>query len=512
MLGSVTCGIGDEVGAPTSSERTRRFLRTVDILSAFLAAPIAVGLRDPSLFSGVRAAPTVGYCFIAFGAALLMVIVFHLGQSVYRQTSAREARSVVAASLAATALSTVCSFSIYRLDYIPRSLPVIQVLVLCALLLGGRAIATFRRGSRNLCASNYLVDSHTLLVSANSYCLSYLKMLDAFNVDRTNLVAILDHNPKLFGRAVLGHPIIGPPSAVARVVGEYQVHGVDVAQVLICENRPKFEDSVWNEIRQFCNSTKVELKFLSDVLGFELAEPIENKGESEEPEIGSRGYRFAKRAFDLLICVAIAIVISPIVAFVSIGIIIDLGWPIIFWQKRIGYRGRPFLVFKFRTLHALYNRRGDFVEEDRRRSRFGSFLRRTRLDELPQLWNIVCGEMSFVGPRPLLPIDQPKRSQLRLQMKPGVTGWAQINGGKQIAAEEKGALDEWYVRNASVWLDVCIILGTVGTVIFGDRYRGSPVAEAELVETDKLDDQNWSPAMAAAGSARSSPRQARNRR
>ena len=79
--------------------------------------------------------------------------------------------------------------------------------------------------------------------------------------------------------------------------------------------------------------------------------------------------------------------------------------------------------------------------------------------------------MSFVGPRPLLPIDQPKRSQLRLQMRPGVTGWAQINGGREITPEEKGVLDEWYVRNASVWLDIRIILRTVGTVLFGDRYR-----------------------------------------
>jgi lipopolysaccharide/colanic/teichoic acid biosynthesis glycosyltransferase len=493
------------VGAPTSSERTRRFIRTVDILSAFLAAPIALGLRDPSLFSGVRFAPTVGYCLIAFGAALLMVIVFHLGQSVYRQASAREARSVIAASLAGTALSTVCTFSMDRLDYIPRSLPVIQVLVLCALLVAGRAIVTFRHGPRSLPASNYLVESHTLLVSANRFSLSYLKMLDAFNVDRTNIVAILDHNPKLFGRAVLGHPIIGPPSAIARVICEYRVHGVDIARVLICDNRPKFEDSVWNEIEQYCDSTKVELKFLSDVLGFELVESIENKGESEEPKVGSKGHRFAKGAFDLLICVAMVIAISPIVTLIAIGIIVDLGWPIIFWQKRIGYRGRPFLVFKFRTLHAPYDRRGNFVEEDRRTSRFGSFLRRTRLDELPQLWNIVCGEMSFVGPRPLLPIDQPKGRRLRLQMKPGVTGWAQINGGRQITAEEKGMLDEWYVRNASVWLDIRIILRTVGIVLFGDRCEVSHVAES--VETDRLDGQNWLPAIAAAGSARSSRRQ-----
>jgi lipopolysaccharide/colanic/teichoic acid biosynthesis glycosyltransferase len=453
------------------------------------------------LFSGVRLAPTVNYCLIAFSAALLMVFVFRLGRSVYRQVSAREARSIVGASLAGTALSTICTFSFDRLDYIPRSLPVIQVLVLCALLLGGRAIAT-RRGSRGLCANNYLVASHTLLIGANSFSASYLKMLDAFNVDRTNIVAVLDHNPKLFGRSVLGHPIIGPPSAIARVISEYRVHGVDVDRVLICDNRPK-EDSVWNEIEQYCDLTKVELKFLSDVLGFELVETIEDKDESEEPE-GSKGHRLAKRAFDLLICVAMAIAISPIVTLIAIGVTVDLGWPIIFWQKRIGYRGHPFLVFKFRTLHAPYDRRGNFVEEDRRTSRFGSFLRRTRLDELPQLWNIFCSEMSFVGPRPLLPIDQPKGSQLRLQMKPGVTGWAQINGGRHNTPEAKGMLDEWYVRNASIWLDMRIILGTLRTVLLGDENVSRRVSSVEI---NKFDNRISKLKMPEARRATSSPPQ-----
>jgi lipopolysaccharide/colanic/teichoic acid biosynthesis glycosyltransferase len=94
-----------------------------------------------------------------------------------------------------------------------------------------------------------------------------------------------------------------------------------------------------------------------------------------------------------------------------------------------------------------------------------------RLDELPQLWNVFTGEMSFVGPRPLLPIDQPNDGQLRLKVPPGVTGWAQINGGRQITADNKGSLDDWYVRHASFWLDVRIIARTVGIVVLGDdRY------------------------------------------
>ena len=491
-----------KVRTPTSNESMRRFLRAIDVFSVFAAGPVAMVLRDPSLFSAPQVGSAVAYCLIGSGAGLLMVIAFHLGKSLHDHLSAREVRSVVAASLAATALTAVAAFSLDRLNYVPRSLPLIQLLVLCSLMLGGRALAMRRRGFAGGRVKNYSLESHTLLVGANDFAFSYLKMLDAFDVDRTNIVAILDRNPRLFGRALLSHPIIGPPSAIARVVREYKVHGVDITRVLICENRPKERED--GEIAEYCDSAGVAPSYLSDVVGFELGEPVQQ----DEESAGERNnYQFLKRAFDLSASAAIAIAISPVAMLIALGILIDLGWPIIFWQKRLGYRGRPFLIYKFRTLHAPYDRLGNFVEESQRASRFGSFLRRLRLDELPQLWNVFTGDMSFVGPRPLLPIDQPKGSQLRLQMRPGVTGWAQINGGRQIAAEEKGVLDEWYVRNASVWLDIRIILRTVGTVLFGDRYRVSHVAEAESVETDRLDGQNWSPAMAAAGSARSSPRQ-----
>ena len=493
-------GCGMKVRTPTSNESMRRFLRAIDVFSVLAAGPVAMVLRDPSLFSGPGGGSAVAYCLIGSGAGLLMVIAFHLGKSLHDHLSAREVRSVVAASLAATALTAVAAFSLDRLNYVPRSLPLIQLLVLCSLMLGGRALTMRRRGLAGARVKNHLLESHTLLVGANDFAFSYLKMLDAFDVDRTNIVAILDRNPKLFGRALLSHPIIGPPSAIARVVREYKVHGVDITRVLICENRPKQREV--GDIAEYCDSAGVAPSYLSDVVGFELGEPVQ---QDEESAGQRKNYQLLKRTLDLSASAAITIAISPVAMLIALGILIDLGWPIIFWQKRLGYRGRPFLVYKFRTLHAPYDRLGNFVEESQRASRFGSFLRRLRLDELPQLWNVFSGDMSFVGPRPLLPIDQPQGSQLRLQVKPGVTGWAQINGGIHNTADEKGMLDEWYVRNASVWLDIRIILLTVRTVLFGDRRHVSHVAES--VETDKLNGQNWLPAMAAAGSARSSERQ-----
>ena len=165
----------------------------------------------------------------------------------------------------------------------------------------------------------------------------------------------------------------------------------------------------------------------------------------------------------------------PLIAVVALLVAVDLGWPPIFWQKRVGRNGRPFLIYKFRTLHAPYDRRGRAVPEAQRASRLGAFLRRARLDEAPQLLNVLVGDMSLVGPRPLLPVDQPADGGARLRMRPGLSGWAQIKGGRVLSAAEKGALDDWYVRHASLALDCAILAQTLAVAFSGDRR--APVAE-----------------------------------
>jgi lipopolysaccharide/colanic/teichoic acid biosynthesis glycosyltransferase len=189
----------------------------------------------------------------------------------------------------------------------------------------------------------------------------------------------------------------------------------------------------------------------------------------EAPVPKMRPYLRVKRVFDFCVALALSMALAPVFAIVALGVLIDLGWPITFWQKRDGKDGEPFLIYKIRTMHAPFDRLGRFVEEDRRASRFGKFLRRTRLDELPQLWNVLTGAMSFVGPRPLLPVDQPSTSKYRLQLLPGLTGWAQIHGGKRVDADDKGLLDDWYVEHASFWLDISIILRTGLIVVLGDE-------------------------------------------
>jgi lipopolysaccharide/colanic/teichoic acid biosynthesis glycosyltransferase len=146
-------------------------------------------------------------------------------------------------------------------------------------------------------------------------------------------------------------------------------------------------------------------------------------------------------------------------------------------------KGRPFLIYKFRTLKAPFSSSGRPTGNVRRPSAVGRFLRATRLDELPQLLNVLFGEMSMIGPRPLLPEDQPTNTPIRLSVRPGISGWAQVNGAKLVTKEEKQQLDEWYVHNASLWVDVRIAMMTIKLVLKGRVSSQEMLADTEQVQS-----------------------------
>jgi lipopolysaccharide/colanic/teichoic acid biosynthesis glycosyltransferase len=163
------------------------------------------------------------------------------------------------------------------------------------------------------------------------------------------------------------------------------------------------------------------------------------------------------------------VILAPVACIVALLVALDVGLPLVFWQKRPGRFGRPFKLFKFRTMHAGHDAQGNRVPDEARSSKLGHLLRRIRLDELPQLYNILVGEMSFVGPRPLLPVDQPAVISPRLSVRPGLTGLAQVHGGRDISVEDKNTLDLWYIGNASLWLDIKILLRTLVVLREGER-------------------------------------------
>lgn len=175
-----------------------------------------------------------------------------------------------------------------------------------------------------------------------------------------------------------------------------------------------------------------------------------------------------KRLFDIVVAVVAIVVFSIPLVVVAVFVWLTLGKPIFFRQARPGMGGKPFLLVKFRTMLDVHDNEGKLLADSERLTQFGRFLRASSLDELPELWNVLKGDMSIVGPRPLLLEYLPLYTNhqfRRHEVRPGITGWAQVNGRNALSWEERFDLDVWYVDNQSLWLDMKILWMTVLTVL-----------------------------------------------
>ena len=175
-----------------------------------------------------------------------------------------------------------------------------------------------------------------------------------------------------------------------------------------------------------------------------------------------------KRVVDITGASVGIILLAPVMLAVALLVLLTMGRPVLFRQQRPGLRGKPFTLYKFRTMRDARSASGELLPDELRLTTFGKWLRSTSLDELPELFNVLKGEMSLVGPRPLLmeylPRYSPEQAR-RHEVKPGITGWAQVNGRNALSWEEKFRLDVWYVDHWNLWLDVKILLLTIWKVL-----------------------------------------------
>jgi lipopolysaccharide/colanic/teichoic acid biosynthesis glycosyltransferase len=186
-----------------------------------------------------------------------------------------------------------------------------------------------------------------------------------------------------------------------------------------------------------------------------------------------------KRLFDLIVSLFLIIVLSPVILFAGLLVLASMGRPVLFKQVRPGYKGRPFTIYKFRTMTDDTGKAGRQLTDEERLTGVGRFLRKFSIDELPQLFNVVKGDLSFVGPRPLLmeyiPLYTPEQAR-RHDVRPGITGLAQVKGRNAITWEERFDLDIYYVDHRSFRLDMTILADTVSTVISREGISASGCA------------------------------------
>jgi len=190
-------------------------------------------------------------------------------------------------------------------------------------------------------------------------------------------------------------------------------------------------------------------------------------------------YKFLKRVFDIIFSIAWLVGFSPLLIVVAILVRIKLGSPVFFIQERPGKGAKPFRMVKFRTMTDARDAEGKLLPDEVRLTPFGKFLRSTTLDEFPEMWNVLIGDMSVVGPRPLLMRYLPRYNSFqarRMEMKPGVTGWAQINGRNAINWDEKFALDIWYIDNSTLGLDLKIVVKTFFLVVLRKNINSKKAA------------------------------------
>lgn len=471
---------------PASRNRLRLRIAPFDLFWAVASPFAALALRDPSVFvleHGDRGVDPVSvYLFVAIGGAcaIVAILAFRLSDGMSRFFSAHDVMAIAAAVATSTGATSLLVFSLTRLDGIPRSTPMIHAMVLGGGLLLARVLHRVATTPPSLAAARPDQFRNTIIIGADRFAALAIKLMASQSPPTTRAVALLDENPRLLGRTINGVRIVGSGSDLEAVLAEYELHGVRIDRVLLSDRTNRFSRQALESIAEVCARHEIECRPLGEALNLTpktVAATIAPSAAARR-DFSVSAYFKVKRALDILASLALMPLLAPLAVLVAGLVLIDVGTPLLFWQERLGRHGRRFLLYKFRTFQAPYDWRGLPVAADRRLSRLGRFIRATRLDELPQLLNILTGDMSLIGPRPLLLKDQPDDASIRLAVRPGITGWAQVNGGNLVDPDEKEALDVWYIEHAAPFIDLKILAHTLIIALTGERFNRRAVAEA----------------------------------
>lgn len=468
------------VPSPTSRRKRKVDVSIWDAFWALASPLIALWLGGALVLARQDWSAILIYCALSTGFAVLAFIAFGLQKTVTRHFSAHEVLDIAEAVLFAQLLTYGLLFTLTRLDGIPRSVPLYHGLLLAAGLIFARIVT--RVGNTERRASDYqLRRERIIVIGANRLAASFISMLRAYAPNQEGVVAVLDEKSGAIGRSLGGVQVLGTPQELDVIVAEFEVHGVHVDRVILAGDMDLLSSAALHDVERVCNKRQLELSYLPRMLGLtEQRAPDSKAVAATVPGPERRLFLRLKRSIDVLGSLTLMVLLLPLFATATLLVWIDVGSPVLFWQERTGRRGLPFLIYKYRTLRAPFDSKGRPAVGDRQPSVIGRYLRATRIDELPQLINVLFGDMSLVGPRPLLPEDQPSNTALRLSVRPGITGWAQVHGAKLVSKEEKEKFDEWYVRNASPWVDTKIVLMTLR--ILTRNYLGSAEALADLAQ------------------------------
>lgn len=425
--------------------------------------------------------------FVTLLGALVVLPLMRVHTSIWRFTSTGDLANVMIGVALIVLIANSSLFFISRLHMMPRSVPPMHWALAVVAMCGSRLLARRLFGPRRARShAQAAAKQHVIVVGASHAAELYLQFIKRIVQHPVVVEGFVDSDPELTNRLFQKHKILGTPEHLPLILTELLVHGVQVKQVILAQLLNELPEEDQKLLLAMERDGLVELVHFAQQMGPQLQPtPARNAADFYQKVIDISPasyekpdgyYPYFKRCFDIVIGLALLVLTLPLLFLTCMLVLVDVGFPIIFWQQRPGQYGKPFHLYKFRTMRVAGRR----FDEDRlshksgdamRTSPIGKLLRHLRLDELPQLFLIIAGTMSFVGPRPLLPDDQPAGGEMRLSVRPGVTGWAQIHGGDALTPEEKLILDLWYIRHMSFWLDVRILLRTLIVVLKADKRR-----------------------------------------
>jgi lipopolysaccharide/colanic/teichoic acid biosynthesis glycosyltransferase len=484
-----------------------RLIGRLDILILVMSAPLSALLRE--LFPGtpLRLENELPY-WIGSIFSVLVWLYWRPDRIVWQFRRNLDVWLLFVFAFCGPLLGMVAGFAFDRLEGIPRSVPFIQATLVFL------SMVSFRFALSGYLASTKL--DREALRSANSRLgpqagydssIAYKHMIVGHFFQVGAIAKLLQSEwaknslggrifdsaltlePGLSDTFLSGVRVMGPVSSFSASVLNLENHGYQVKTLLLASPLSAFHEQTWQQISAVCEEKNIEIIGLNSLLDQSILqardprehETILSRGNSQltstlaqprhgylqdtDPQVEAitpfHALR-AKRVFDFCTSLLLLILFSPLLLLASLLVkMADPDQSVIFWQYRPGFKGKPFLLYKFRTLSEVWDPVTMVAKNlESRHNWLGKFMRKLRLDELPQLWNILRGDMSFVGPRPLLPHDQPTDLR-RLSVKPGLVGWAQVNGGTSLSVNDKNALDLYYIRHFSFLLDLKILALTV---------------------------------------------------
>ena len=477
------------VRLPTSYGSVAVRFSVSDVTWAFISPWLALWIRGAQVLTNDLNA-AIFYCAISFTSSLIAFLIFRTRDGMTHLFSVYDALKVAQAVLVSEFITCLVVFSLTRLDGIPRSTPLIHALILSAGLIIARAFVRMAHSDVDVSApTGEVATEHIIVIGSNRLSSLYIDFLRAYAPDRYRVIAALDDRDEMVGRSVAGVRVLAPSHHLLPVIEEFKEHGITVNRIIVGGNQDLLTQETTAVLDRVCDEYNIRLDFVPQLIGLKaLQEPIvETQAKPKVAtavDISLPRYFLAKRFIDFCLSFLLIVILLPVFLLVAIVVLLDVGSPVFYWQRRIGMNAQVFQMHKFRTLKPAFDWRGRPIRVTDRISWVGALVRKLRLDELPQLLNVLVGDMSLIGPRPLLPRDQPPDPTLRLMVRPGMTGWAQVNGGTLLSVAEKNARDEWYIRNASLWLDLKILAKTVPFIFAGER------SEVEIAEAaDKLESQ-----------------------